>query len=658
MEEIATYYATLKAIKDGGLIPNGMSKIAYVDEPAIEEVGIYLKKHDTRTIPSSEEEDAIIQHLSNCGIVKPDNWTEVSEDEYLQAKKTHLTTDPTSRESFNDVQKSGGGGQWLVRYEYDGPSDSKNRTFCARIIGLGRLYTEEEIKNGLSNPRFGSYSIFDYKGSYGCRHVWKRKIFFEDYDDEEVRRVGFVPTVVSRLDDRDATTLNAFLSKNEKMQVVAPLLIPDKDIYRNDELGRYNMRFSQDTVKELYNVALSNKLFETKDLFKDTHKGGVAPSYVLDHWIIENENDKAYTEYKFNASRVPVGSLMVQSQVTDKVYWEQDIKIKKKHSYSIEALINLTIVEMSSQKPKQYGDVVVFNDKDQFLILQRKNSDNYMPNKICLPGGKIEKGEEIKDGAIRELIEETGLQIEDAIFLESIENKDGSSSHYYTAKSSDTVRLSDEHKTFSWVTNLDAIPKEMFIEADKERIVQIVKKSNINQKKVNMENDQIVLPDGEHLIDGKVYIVKGGVVVEVKDVTDGQEKLIEDNLEKSAEENLKEEEKPKEELAEDKPKEEEKLAEEKPKEELAEEKPKEEKTPEKMMKDGEEKPKEEMAEEAPTAEPTSEIANLQKQIEDLVAMVAELKTQIESKPTEEVPVEMTSQKQPLYKSVMNLINNK
>jgi len=528
MEEIATYYATLKAIKDGGLIPNGMSKIAYVDEPAIEEVGIYLKKHDTRTIPSSEEEDAIIQHLSSCGIVKPDNWTEVSEDDYIQAKETHLTTDPTSRESFNDVQKSGGGGQWLVRYEYDGPSDSKNRTFCARIIGLGRLYTEEEIKNGLSNPRFGSYSIFDYKGSYGCRHVWKRKIFFEDYEDDEVRRVGFVPTVVSRLDDRDATTLNAFLSKNEKMQVVAPLLIPDKDIYRNDELGRYNMRFSQDTIRELYKVALSNKLFETKDLFKDTHKGGVAPSYVLDHWIIEDENDKAYTEYKFNASRVPIGSLMVQSQVTDKVYWEQDIKIKKKHSYSIEALINLTIVEMASQK------------------------------------------------------------------------------------------------------------------------------ESTNQKQVNMEKDQIALPDGEHIIDGKVYIVKGGVVVEVKDVTDGQEKLIEDNLEKSAEENLKAEDKPKEELAEEKPKEEEKLAEDKPKEELAEDKPKEEKTPEEMMKDGEEKPKEEMAEDKPKEE-SSEIANLQKQIEDLVAMVAELKTQIESKPTEEVPVEMAKQKQPLYKGIMELI---
>jgi hypothetical protein len=172
-----------------------------------------------------------------------------------------------------------------------------------------------------------------------------------------------------------------------------------------------------------------------------------------------------------------------------------------------------------------------------------------------------------------------------------------------------------------------------------------------------MKNSKQVLFERMHSIGG-MPLSEATLSPDFKKHVQKQEKLIEDNLEKSADENLKAEDKPKEELAEDKPKEEEKLAEDKPKEELAEEKPKEEKTPEEMMKDGEEKPKEEMAVEEPKAEESSDIANLQKQIEELVAMVAELKTQIESKPTEEVPVEMAKQKQPLYKSVMNLINNK
>ena len=29
-----------------------------------------------------------------------------------------------------------------------------------------------------SNPEFGTYSIYKYKGSFGCRHRWKRLIYF------------------------------------------------------------------------------------------------------------------------------------------------------------------------------------------------------------------------------------------------------------------------------------------------------------------------------------------------------------------------------------------------------------------------------------------------------------------------------------------------
>ena len=350
MEELATYYVTLRPVEKNGKPAFGTRNIAYVSDPAIEEVGVYLSEADKKIVANEKEQDAILKHLESCGIEKPEAWKEVSEDEYLSAKEVNLTTDPTARESFNDVQKKGGGGQWLVRYSYKGPSDNRNRSFCAKIISLGRICTEEEIKNGLSNSKFGNYSIFDYKGSYGCRHTWKRQIYFEDYEDGETRKVGFVPQVVSKLDDRDATTLNAFLSKDEKMQVVAPLLIPERDVFRNDEIGRYNMRFSNETIVELQSLAIENKLFDKKDLFKDTHDGGVAPSYVIDQWITQNENDKAYTEFGFNLARVPIGSWIVASQITDKNYWENEIKLNKKYAYSIEALMNLTIIKMNKME--------------------------------------------------------------------------------------------------------------------------------------------------------------------------------------------------------------------------------------------------------------------------------------------------------------------
>lgn len=351
MDEIADYYVTLKPIREGAPHAIGMRNIAYVNDPALDEIGIFLSEQDARFVADENTQKQILDYLKTCGIVRPDNWKESTEDEYLADREINLAV--TDQESYNDVTKKDGSGQWLVRYEYTGPRDSLNRSFCAEILDLGKLYTEEEIVNGLSNPDFKGYSIFTYKGSYGCRHVWKRRIYFEDYEDGDVRRVGFVPQVAMRLDDREAQTLNAYLSKDEKMQVLAPLLIPDKKIFRNDEIGRYNMIFSKETIQELYNIALSKGVFEKEDLFKDTHVGGKAPSYVLESWISESETDKAYTEYGLDPTRLKVGTLFVLSQVTDKDYWEKEIKANKKYAYSIEALMNLSIIKMSKMEKEQ-----------------------------------------------------------------------------------------------------------------------------------------------------------------------------------------------------------------------------------------------------------------------------------------------------------------
>jgi len=353
VEQIAEYYVTLKPTHDKGRNADGMHHIAFVEDPAIEEIGIYLNAHDSRIVADEDIQKKILEYLKSCGQEVPSHWREVTDEEYLAAREVELTTDPTSRESYNDLSDPKGGGQWLVRYKYFGPRDDRNRTFCSEVLSIARIYTEEEIKNGLSDPEFGNYSIFDYKGSYGCRHVWKRQIYYEDYEDDEVRKVGFVPRVVSRLDDTDATTLNAYLSKDEKMQVVAPLLIPEKKVFRNDELGRYYMIFSKETITELREIAHQKGILMSKNLFKDTHDGGIAPSYILDEWQIEDANDKAYTEYGFNIQRCPVGTWMVMSQITDKEYWKKEIKLNKKHAYSIEALINLSIIKRQKMAETQ-----------------------------------------------------------------------------------------------------------------------------------------------------------------------------------------------------------------------------------------------------------------------------------------------------------------
>lgn len=52
---------------------------------------------------------------------------------------------------------------------------------------------------------------------------------------------------------------------------------------------------------------------------------------------------------------------------------------------------------------------LIMNDKEEILLLKRGASDTYRPGEWCLPGGKVEKGESVVEGCMREVQEETGL---------------------------------------------------------------------------------------------------------------------------------------------------------------------------------------------------------------------------------------------------------
>jgi hypothetical protein len=120
-----------------------------------------------------------------------------------------------------DVRSPTGEGFWLVRYQYALASElsppeiiDTSRKFCRHMIEWkntsNRVYKREVLED-LKNDEFGSYNIFWYKGSYNCRHVWKRKLYFLPKDAEtnrDIRQVGNVPFVVNKLNDKRATTRN------------------------------------------------------------------------------------------------------------------------------------------------------------------------------------------------------------------------------------------------------------------------------------------------------------------------------------------------------------------------------------------------------------------------------------------------------------------
>lgn len=53
----------------------------------------------------------------------------------------------------------------------------------------------------------------------------------------------------------------------------------------------------------------------------------------------------------------------------------------------------------------------IITDKDRVLLLQRSRQDTHNPGLWEFPGGKVDAGEEMTQGLVREVLEETGLTI-------------------------------------------------------------------------------------------------------------------------------------------------------------------------------------------------------------------------------------------------------
>jgi len=130
----------------------------------------------------------IINHLKAKGEsreeLETDGWVLIQEDENRTAEGLKLRLMPVG---FSDISSDPEDpsfldqGLYKIRYEYRGPRDDKNRDFCGEVLDLNLIYRKEDIDTMTSNsanPEFGIYSIWDYKGSFGCRHKWHRLVFF------------------------------------------------------------------------------------------------------------------------------------------------------------------------------------------------------------------------------------------------------------------------------------------------------------------------------------------------------------------------------------------------------------------------------------------------------------------------------------------------
>ena len=108
---------------------------------------------------------------------------------------------------------------------------------------------------------------------------------------------------------------------------------------------------------------------------------------------------------------------------------------------------------------KSYGLTVrgiIKNDSDEILIVKRHPKSRTDPEMWELPGGKVEKGEHVADALVREIKEETNLDVNVGDFCEAVQNdyshKRTVQLMMYLDDVEGSVEISEEHTEYMWAS--------------------------------------------------------------------------------------------------------------------------------------------------------------------------------------------------------------
>jgi 8-oxo-dGTP diphosphatase len=111
-----------------------------------------------------------------------------------------------------------------------------------------------------------------------------------------------------------------------------------------------------------------------------------------------------------------------------------------------------------SNKMLRVSLIVIFNNDNKILLVKRCETSNWCPNCWALVGGKIEKNESPEEGLVREVSEETQIDLE-KYKLKKIIKEDNNLQYLYLSKvDNDFVELNGEHSDYKWYS-LDEVKK-------------------------------------------------------------------------------------------------------------------------------------------------------------------------------------------------------
>lgn len=370
------------------------------------------KKKYIDDLPSDVQEE-ILNRLDELGESEEDllkdGWVKIEDEQEFA-----ISSKP-NEPSIEDY------GKFRIRYKYSGPRDSKNRTFCRRLLDKNLIFRKEDINQMTlsgENSQFGVYDIFTYKGSYGCRHFWT-KVVYEKGDDNRERRteqqsvdesssVNAKPTMnrnpnSETLISKDVEQSNFSLQTEEKKLIAGPLMIPRKLIYRYDDIsGEYYVYFTEKTIEKIAYKYLMNKYQENTNL---EHSEAIPLNDVVlvESWLVQDpNNDKSFA---LTGEKYEKGTWFGIMKVKNDSVWEEWVKTGRVKGFSVEGYFSDKLINASKTKfyyrTTEGGTEIVIDHKTLVVFILKDGERT-----AILPDGTYE----LSNGKILKVVDSKAVE--------------------------------------------------------------------------------------------------------------------------------------------------------------------------------------------------------------------------------------------------------
>lgn len=171
------------------------------------------------------------------------------------------------------------------------------------------------------------------------------EIVIDDNDDTGIRNISIVSDpaveVMGMYFSKEQLKNFEFKAIKEQKKIVGPAMIPDKRIFRSDDLGEYYLVFTKEVIKQI--VSKFNKSNNNKAINVD-HSNRMVKAYIEQDWIIE---DSTYDKSRMYGFELPVGTYFIELQIEDEQFWENEVKNLGKFGFSVEGLFGQKEMEFS-----------------------------------------------------------------------------------------------------------------------------------------------------------------------------------------------------------------------------------------------------------------------------------------------------------------------